>query len=134
VDDPSNPTSIFLKNDSKAPFLAGLFNAKLGLLPEYEGAEVYWLYHDNYLAAKILKTSHRDLAKRIEAAIHGFGVWRSGKIEIVFDEAPDGFPFRCYGLTEVTNVAGKSIRTERVTTNILKGWEAYATLYLWKSL
>jgi hypothetical protein len=33
-------------------FLAGLFDPELGLLPEYRGATVYWLFHDNYLAAK----------------------------------------------------------------------------------
>ena len=34
-------------------FLAHLFDQSLGLLPEYEGAKVYWLYHDNYLVATV---------------------------------------------------------------------------------
>jgi hypothetical protein len=33
-------------------FLSDLFDPTLGLLPEYKGAKVYWLYHDNYRAAK----------------------------------------------------------------------------------
>ena len=34
-------------------FLVDMFDATLGLLPEFRGASVYWLYHDNYLAAKV---------------------------------------------------------------------------------
>ncbi len=111
-------------------FLTNLFNPGLDLLPEYHGARVYWLYHDNYLAAKLLKSSHPDLASRIETAIHRFGVSRSGKIELLFGEATNAFPFRTYQLLDVTNIAGKVIRTERVTTNLLKGWDAYADLLL----
>src|SRR5713101_4751528 len=67
-------------------FLTNLFDPTLDLLPEYRGAKVYWLYHDNYLAAKILKSSRPDLATRIEAAMRRFGVSHSGKIEILFNE------------------------------------------------
>ena len=111
-------------------FLTNLFEPGLDLLPEYREAKVYWLYHDNYLAAKVLKASRPDLATRIEAAIRGFGVMTSGKIEILFNEAPNGFPFRIYELLDVTNIAGKTIRTERVTGELLKGWDAYADLLL----
>jgi len=111
-------------------FLTNLFDPTLDLLPEYHSAKVYWLYHDNYLAAKILKSSRPDLANRIEAAIRGFGVSRSGKIEILFNEATNGFPFRTYELLNVTNMAGKIVRTERVTDKPLKGWDAYADLEL----
>ena len=44
-------------------FLSGLFDPALGLLPEYRGAKVYWLYHDNYLAAKVLDRTEPELAK-----------------------------------------------------------------------
>src|SRR5947207_1080275 len=111
-------------------FLTNLFDPTLDLLPAYHGAKVYWLYHDNYLAAKILKSSRPDLATRIETAIRGFGVSRSGKIEILFNEATNGFPFRTYELLNVTNIAGKIIRTERVTDKPLKEWDAYADLLL----
>ena len=109
-------------------FLAELFDPGLDLLPEYAGAKVYWLYHDNYLAAKLLKPSHPALAKRIETAMHSFGVSHSGKIEILFNQATNAFPFRNYELLDVTNIAGKLIRTERVTEKVLKGWDAYADL------
>lgn len=115
-------------------FLTNLFDPTLDLLAEYRGAKVYWLYHDNYLAAKILKFSRPDLATRIEAAIHRFGVSQSGKIEILFNEAPGGFPFHTYELLGVTNIAGKIIRTERVTAKPLKGWEGYADLLLMAAL
>jgi hypothetical protein len=39
-------------------FLVGLLDADLGLLPEYAGARTYWLYHDNYLARKVLAGTH----------------------------------------------------------------------------
>src|SRR5206468_2130495 len=87
-------------------FLAGLLDPTLDLLPEYSGAKVYWLFHDNYLAAKLLKPSRPDLAVRIEAALRRLGVSRSGKIEILFNEAPNALPFRNYQLLTVTNLAG----------------------------
>ena len=31
-------------------FLVNLLDPDLGLLPEYRGAKVYWLFHDNYEA------------------------------------------------------------------------------------
>ena len=111
-------------------FLADLFDPTLDLLPEYSGAKVYWLFHDNYLAAKLLQSTRPDLSARIKTGIRRFGVSRSGKIEILFNEVPNALPFRGYQLLTVTNIAGKIIRTERVTTNILKGWEQYADLLL----
>src|SRR5208282_1989323 len=61
-------------------FLVNLFDPDLGLLPEYRGANVYWLFHDNYLAAKVLAISHPQTAQRIMAAIHREGAYKSGKI------------------------------------------------------
>ncbi len=48
--------------DKGRAFLASLFDAELNLLPEYRGANVYWLYHDDYLAAKVMKSSHPEVA------------------------------------------------------------------------
>jgi hypothetical protein len=111
-------------------FLSGLFDRQLELLPEYDGAKIYWLYHDNYLAAKLLKEADPELSRRIAAAMRGFGVSHSGKIELLFDEAPKAFPFRMYELVDVTNLFGKRIRTERVTEKLLEKWDAYADLLL----
>ena len=77
-------------------FLANLMDAELNLLPEYRGAEVYWLFHDNYLAAKVLAASHPDLAQRIQAALKREGIQESGKIELLFGEAHNPLPFRHY--------------------------------------
>ena len=74
-------------------FLTGLFDPTLGLLPEYAGSKVYWLYHDNYLAAKVLRNSDLAVSQRIEKAIRRHGITESGKIEIVFDEATHHFLF-----------------------------------------
>lgn len=109
-------------------FLVGLFDAELDLLPEFAGSETYWLYHDNYLAAKVLRPAEPAIADRIEAAIRGFGVTGSGKIEIVTGEAERPLPFREYELKDVAKKGRKVIKTEVVKDRRLVGWEEYADL------
>jgi hypothetical protein len=111
-------------------FLVGLFDPAVDLLPEYRGANVYWLYHDNYLAAKVLAPHDQALVDRIAASIRKRGVTKSGKIEILFDESPQGFPFRQYELTEVQRVGERVIKTEVVTGEPFKGWREYTDLLL----
>ncbi len=115
-------------------FLTNLFDARLQLLPEYRGSSTYWLFHDNYLAAHLLARTRPDLSEQIRSAMVQFGVTNSGKIEIVFGEARKPLPFRTYLLTNLTVIEGKTIRTELVTTNVLKGWNEYADLVLLASL
>ncbi len=115
-------------------FLISLFDPGLDLLPEFRGSKTYWLFHDNYLAAHILDEAKPELSRQIRAALAKFGVTNSGKIEIVFNEALQPLPFRTYQLTNVVIVDGKTIRTEAVTTNLLKGWEQYADLLLLASI
>jgi hypothetical protein len=109
-------------------FLEGLFDPALDLLPEFRGARVYWLFHDNYLASKVLAASNPRLAARITTATRRLGVDHSGKIEILFGEAKHPLPFRQYQLTDVKQVGEKLIRTEVVTDVVLHGWEEYADL------
>ena len=111
-------------------FLAGLFDAELGLLPEFRGSSTYWLYHDNYLAAAVLKASHPELSARITEAIRRYGVTESGKIEIVLGEAKAPLPFRRYELIEVKSEGDKVIKTEIVKPEVFHGWEPYADLLL----
>src|SRR5436190_3966807 len=80
-------------------FLTNLFDARLDLLPEYQGSSTYWLFHDNYLAAHLLAKSRPDLSERIRSTLVKFGITNSGKIEIVFGETAHPLPFRTYGLT-----------------------------------
>src|SRR5438552_19180082 len=80
-------------------FLISLFDPELNLLPEFRGSKIYWLFHDNYLAARILAKSKPELSQRIGGALAKFGVLNSGKIEILFDEARQPLPFRRYQLT-----------------------------------
>jgi hypothetical protein len=115
-------------------FLTNLFDARLQLLPEYRGSSTYWLFHDNYLAAHLLTKTRPDLSRQIRSTLTQLGVTNSGKIEIVFGEAPQPLPFRTYVLTNVALVEGKTIRTELVTTNVLRGWDEYADLLLLASL
>ena len=109
-------------------FLEGLFDPDLELLPEYKGADVYWLFHDNYLAARVLKDSHPRLAGRIRGAMRRFGVEHSGKIEILFGESERPLPFRHYELAEVRRVGKKVVKTEVVKEAPLEGWQQYADL------
>jgi hypothetical protein len=111
-------------------FLIRLHDAELGLMPEYRGANIYWLFHDNYLAAKVLSVSHSNLSQSITAAIKREGIHKSGKIEILFGEAETPFPFRQYQLIDVRKAGQKIIRTEVVTDGKLEGWKAYADLLL----
>jgi hypothetical protein len=111
-------------------FLENLYDPQAGLLPEYRGSPVYWLYHDNYLAAKMLSGTRPDLAREIENTLRKYAVTNSGKIEILFGEARKGLPFRHYNLTNVARLGDKTIRTEVVTTNLMTGWEEYADLLL----
>jgi hypothetical protein len=111
-------------------FLAGMFNAELGLLPEYRGSKTFWLFHDNYLAAKVLAASHPDLAEKIRATLLRHGVTNSGKIEILFGVAAQPLPFRHYQLTNLFVTNGLTIRTEIVTPRVLTDWDAYADLLL----
>ncbi len=115
-------------------FLAGMFNAELGLLPEFRGSKSYWLFHDNYLAAKVLARSRPDLATGIVAALARHGVTNSGKIEILFDEAAQPLPFRHYQLTNLLVTNGLTIRTEVVTLRALADWDGYADLLLLAAL
>jgi hypothetical protein len=111
-------------------FLAGLFNAELGLLPEFRGSKSYWLFHDNYLAAKVLAASRPDLTEKIHATLVRHGVTNSGKIEVLFGEAAQPLPFRHYQLTNLFVTNGLTIRTEVVTPRVLVDWDGYADLLL----
>jgi hypothetical protein len=111
-------------------FLVDLLDSDLGLLPEYRGAKVYWLFHDNYLAAKVLAVSHPRIAQGIMKTIHREGVYKSGKIELLFGESEKPLPFREFQLMDVRLVGRKIIRTEKVTDRVLDGWEEYADLLL----
>jgi hypothetical protein len=109
-------------------FLTDLFDPALDLLPEYKGAKVYWLYHDNYLAAKALAGTDPALANKITAAIRRSGVEGSGKIEILFGEAKKPLPFRHYQLLDVRRAGDKRIKAEVAGEEAFKGWEEYADL------
>jgi hypothetical protein len=115
-------------------FLVSLLDPELNLLPEFRGSNTYWLFHDNYLAAAALKSSHPEIAAQLRQAWRGFGVDYSGKIEIILNEARDPLPFRHHELIEVAQRGDKVIKTERLTDRPLMGWEAYADLLLLASL
>ena len=109
-------------------FLVGLLDPSTNLLPEFRGSKTYWLYHDNYLAAKVLQKSHPEVAQKIAEAMDGYGVKESGKIEILFGESSRPLPFRHFQLREVKQIGNKLIKTETVTDKEMNGWEEYADL------
>ena len=114
--------------DGGQKYLVKMFDSSMNLLPEFSGSKTYWLYHDNYLAAKLLDGIDNDKAKRIRERIKSFGITYSGKIEIVFGEAKDPLPFRQYELFDVAMVGDKTVKSERVTNRPLTGWEEYGDL------
>jgi hypothetical protein len=115
-------------------FLVGLLDADLGLLPEYAGARTYWLYHDNYLALKVLADSHPQTAASIRAALQREKVKHSGKIELLFGEATKPLPFCTFRLVEVRRAGNKRIMTEYATQTVLLDWQDYADLLLLAAL
>ena len=123
----SEPSDAIQKGET---FLVGLFDTNMDLLPEYRGANVYWLFHDNYLAAKVLASTHPEMAKSIMAAIHREGIYKDGKIELIFREVEKQLPFHQYQLTEVRRTTDKIIRTESVTDRVIVDWYNYADLLL----
>ena len=115
-------------------FLVSLVDAPVNLLPEYRGSKTYWLYHDNYLAAKALEERHPEVAERIGKAIRSYGVKESGKIEILFGEAKQPLPFHHHRLAEVRRLDTKVVKTEVVTDQVMTDWENYADLLLLASI
>ena len=127
-------TAIFCRADEPAvkavargrQFLVKLINPELHLLPEFAGHNVIWLYHDNYLAAKILAGSHPAEAAGISAAIKKYGVERSGKIEMLFGESK--LPLRHYELRDVGKSGAFTIRSEFSTDVANANFQDYADL------
>src|SRR4029079_19623490 len=70
------------------------------------------------------------VALRIERSIRGHGVTKSGKIEILFNEAEKPLPFREFKLIDVKQIGNKTLKTEIATDEPLRGWEEYADLQL----
>lgn len=107
-------------------FLVNLVHPDLNLLPEFKGHNVVWLYHDNYLAAKVLTKTHPTVAAKITAAIRKYGVTRSGKIELLFGEA--SLPLRRYELRDVAKEGAFTIRSEFTTDALNNDFANYADL------
>ena len=111
-------------------FLVNLVDTNLTLLPEFRGANVYWLFHDNYLAAKVLNASHPQTSQSIMAAIHREGSYSCGRMGLIFGEATNAWPFRQAQLVDVRRVGTNVIRNEIEPGPVLVGWEDYADLQL----
>jgi hypothetical protein len=115
-------------------FLINLIDPSLDILPEFPGSKIYWLYHDNYLAAKVLERTDEDSSKRIMKAIHGFGIEGSGKIEILFNESKAPLPFRHHRLVEVKRLGPKIIKTEILRDEVHADWDKYTDLLFMASI
>lgn len=110
-------------------FLAGLLDPELGLLPEFSGAKTYWLSHDNYLAAKVLATSHPEISRTLTASLQREGMAKTdGKTEMFFGPVQGVLPFRHFHLADVRRIGEKLIRTEVATDRPNEGWQSYADL------
>lgn len=115
-------------------FLEGLLDPELSLLPEFAGSSTYWVYHDNYLAAKWLARAGSPLAAKVAAAIHQPGRTNHTKVEILFFENPRPLPFYGHRLVEIRREGSKIIKDEWTLPGELKGWEEYADLCFWAAI
>lgn len=113
-------------------FLLALIDPELNLLPEFAGHNVVWLYHDNYLAAKVFDRSYPDQAAKIRAAIKSYGVEQSGKIELLFGEAK--LPIRRYELRDVAKSGRFTIRSEFTTDAVTRDIASYADLLFFSAI
>ena len=109
-------------------FLTNLLDRQLDLLPEFQGAKTFWLYHDNYLAAKVLGETNPKISAKIMAAIRRESAGQDSKAKILFNESEQSLPFRQYQLTDVRRLTNGMIRTEIITTNAMTDWTNYADL------
>lgn len=107
-------------------FLIKLMLPESHLLPEFQGHNVIWLYHDNYLAYKLLEPTHPKESALIRKAIADLGVVRSGKIELLFGEGE--LPLRRYELRDVTKMGQFTVRSEFTTDALTKDFEKYCDL------
>jgi hypothetical protein len=116
-------------------FLADLMNKDLELLPEFAGSPVYWISHDNYLAAKTIEKSHPDVARTIFKAIEREGsVPSDGKMELLFGKNVNVLPFRHFDLVDVRRVGTNVIKNEVATDRLLTGWEKYVDLLFYAAM
>lgn len=115
-------------------FLEGLFDAEVSLLPEFAGSSTYWVYHDNYLAAKWLARAGSPLAGKVAAAVRQPGRTNHTKVEILFFENPRPLPFYGHRLVEIRREGSKIIKAEWTLPGALKGWEEYADLRFWAAI
>lgn len=113
-------------------FLLRAVHPELNLLPEFEGHKVIWLYHDNYLAAKVLARTNPAVATKIVESIRKYGVERSGKIELLFGETE--LPMYRYELRDVATANGFLIRSEFTTEQVWKDVSGYADLLLFVAI
>ena len=109
-------------------FLAQLFDPAMGLLPEFRGSKVYWLYHDNYLAAKVLDGTEPDLAAKSVTPSRASASRARARSRSFSARPRQPLPFRHYRLEDVKRVGEKVIRTEVVGEKVHEDWERYSDL------
>ncbi|MBI5211517.1 MAG: hypothetical protein HY927_16205 [Elusimicrobia bacterium] len=109
-------------------YLEGMFDPGVGLLRQLKGSNDYWLFQDNYLAARVLAADRPKLAEKIRTALARHPAAGGGRIEIVFDEIDKPMIFRESELVTVSKIGEKRVRTERLTDRKVDRWEENADL------
>ncbi len=111
-------------------FLTQLYDPRMRLLPEYRGSSVFWLFHDNLLAEKVLARYRPALAHKIKSAIHQYHPPCQGAIMVLLGHNQHVPPFHQTQLMTVAEVDGKVIKNEVDTANTIRNWRDYADLLL----
>ena len=111
-------------------FLTGMVDSTLDLVPEYRGSNVFWIFHDNYMAARVLDKSDAAVAARILKAVRKEKVPPAARTEALFGDNPNAVPARVAKIVEVRRVDNKIIKSEGSGEGVMDGWQQYADLLL----
>jgi DNA-3-methyladenine glycosylase II len=96
-------------------------------------------FSDGTLSKEKLKGLPLDEAKQQLMKIKGIGNWTANYALMKTFQYPDAFPLEDAGLHNAIGILRKldrkpSLEEVKKLFRKYKGWEAYATLYLWKTL
>lgn len=127
---PGNPTPISTNQaiHRAVRFLVKLYDPAVQLLPEYQGSKVYWLFHDNYLAQKVLAKDRSALAKRIGLTLQLYRKSYDGAINVLFDPNLRLPPFHATRLILIARRDGALIKNEQNTPKLINNWRDYTDL------
>ena len=119
-------------------FLAAQLDPSVGLVRESPDETVnrtYWLLSDNLIAARVLRDNHPEVAGRINATLHRYGIFTDGLHEALFGGVIQ-LPLYTPIVKIVTNESYlvKVEMRSNETGKLQNDWTQYADLLLYAAL